>query len=103
MASRDWRFIGGTATDKQRAFIDIISSKLGYSGTGYAANWMGYSSSKLSKRGLDKSDASAIIDALKAELDAKPKPWVAEDPEVQALRKDPTSEIAQLRKMAGIE
>ncbi len=39
---------------------------------------------------------------MASELDAKPKP-VAEDPEVQALRKDPTSEIAQLRKMAGIE
>lgn len=102
MASRDWRFIGGTATDKQRDYIDFLANKLGYSGTRYAANWMGYSSSKLSERGLDKSDASAIIDALKAKLDAKPKP-VAEDPEVQALRKDPTSEIAQLRKMAGIE
>lgn len=102
MTSRNWKFIGGNATEKQRNYLDRLAPEGGMiDGPWAASNYLGISSAKLSKKGLDRADASKIIDWLKAKIEEAKVPSAKDDPEVRAL-KGGDAEVEELRKMAGL-
>ncbi len=73
MPDREWNFVGGSATAKQRNYISMLARQAGYAdGVSAAAAILGRSRSKLQKKGLDLSEASEVISKLKQDAGEPP-------------------------------